>query len=33
MFLPIDEKKVNEEANTSVLLMSEKELLSEVKKG
>jgi hypothetical protein len=31
--LPIDEKKVKEEANTSVLLMSGKELLKEVKKG
>jgi hypothetical protein len=33
MLLPIEEKKVREEANTSILLMSEKELLKEVKKG
>jgi hypothetical protein len=32
MFLPIEEKKVKEEASTSILLMSGKELLSEVKK-
>jgi hypothetical protein len=32
MLLPIEEKKVKEEANTSILLMSGKELLSEVKK-
>jgi hypothetical protein len=32
MVLPIEEKKVKEEANTSILLMSGKELLSEVKK-
>jgi hypothetical protein len=32
MFLPIEEKKVNDEANTSILLMSGKEILSEVKK-
>jgi hypothetical protein len=30
--LPIEEKKVKEEANTSILLMSGKELLKEVKK-
>jgi hypothetical protein len=33
MLLPIEEKKVKEEANTSILLMSGKELLSEVKRG
>jgi hypothetical protein len=32
MLLPIEEKKVKDEANTSILLMSGKELLSEVKK-
>jgi hypothetical protein len=32
MLLPIDEKKVKEEANTSILLMSGKEILREVKK-
>ena len=32
MLLPIEEKKVKEEANTSILLMSGKELLSEFKK-
>ena len=32
MLLPIEEKKVKEESNTSILLMSGKELLSEVKK-
>jgi hypothetical protein len=32
MLLPIDEKKVKEEGNTSILLMSGKELLKEVKK-
>jgi hypothetical protein len=32
MFLPIREKKVKEESKTSILLMSGKELLSEVKK-
>jgi hypothetical protein len=32
MFMPIEEKKVKEEANTSILLMSGKELLKEVKK-
>jgi hypothetical protein len=32
MLLPIEENKVKEEANTSILLMSGKELLSEVKK-
>jgi hypothetical protein len=32
MLLPIEEKKVKEEANTSILLMSGKELLGEVKK-
>jgi hypothetical protein len=32
MFLPIEENKVKEEANTSILLMSGKELLKEVKK-
>jgi len=31
MLLPIEEKKVKEEANTSILLMSGKEPLSEVK--
>jgi hypothetical protein len=31
MWLPIEEKKVKEEANTSILLMSGKELLKEVK--
>jgi hypothetical protein len=30
--LPIEEKKVKEEASVSILLMSGKELLSEVKK-
>jgi hypothetical protein len=33
MVLPIEEKKVKEEANKSILFMSGKELLSEVKKG
>jgi hypothetical protein len=33
MFLPIEEKKVKEESNTSILLMSGKELLREVRKG
>jgi hypothetical protein len=33
MLLPIEEKKVKEETNTSILLMSGKELLREVKKG
>jgi hypothetical protein len=33
VLLPIDEKKVKEETNTNILLMSGKELLSEVKKG
>jgi hypothetical protein len=33
MLLPIEEKKVKEEAITSILLMNGKELLSEVKKG
>jgi hypothetical protein len=33
MFLPIEEKKVKEEGNTSILLMSGKELLKEVEKG
>jgi hypothetical protein len=33
MLLPIEENKVKEESNMSLLLMSEKELLSEVKKG
>jgi hypothetical protein len=33
MLLPIEEKKVKEEASTSILLMSGKELLKEVKKG
>jgi hypothetical protein len=32
MLLSIEEKKVKEEANTNILLMSGKELLSEVKK-
>jgi hypothetical protein len=32
MLLPIEEKKVKEEAKKSILLMSGKELLSEVKK-
>jgi hypothetical protein len=32
MLLPIEEKKVKDEANTSILLMSGKELLKEVKK-
>jgi hypothetical protein len=32
MLLPIEEKNAKEEANTSILLMSGKELLSEVKK-
>jgi hypothetical protein len=32
MLLPIEEKKVKEEANISILLMSGKELLKEVKK-
>jgi hypothetical protein len=32
MLLPIEEKKVKEEASTSILLMSGKKLLSEVKK-
>jgi hypothetical protein len=32
MLLPIEEKKVKGEANTSILLMSGKELLKEVKK-
>jgi hypothetical protein len=32
MVLPIEEKKVKEEASTSILLMSGKELLSKVKK-
>jgi hypothetical protein len=32
MLLPIEENKVKEEANTSIFLMSGKELLSEVKK-
>jgi hypothetical protein len=32
MLLPIKEKKVKEEASTSILLMSGKEILSEVKK-
>jgi hypothetical protein len=31
MLLPIEEKTVKEEANTSILLMSGKELLKEVK--
>jgi hypothetical protein len=33
MLLPIEEKKVKEEANTSILLMHGKEILKEVKKG
>jgi hypothetical protein len=33
MLLPIEEKKVKEEDITSILLMSGKELLKEVKKG
>ena len=33
IFFPIDEKKVKEEANTSILLMSGKELLREVNKA
>ena len=32
MLLPIEEKKVKAEANISILLMSRKELLKEVKK-
>jgi hypothetical protein len=32
MLLPIEEKKVKEEVSMSILLMSGKELLSEVKK-
>jgi hypothetical protein len=32
MFLPIEEKKVKDEASASILLMSGKELLNEVKK-
>jgi hypothetical protein len=32
MLLPIEEKKVKGEVNTSILLMSGKELLKEVKK-
>jgi hypothetical protein len=32
MLLPIKDKKVKEESSTSILLMSGKELLSEVKK-
>jgi hypothetical protein len=32
MFLPIEEKQVKEETITSILLMSRKELLKEVKK-
>jgi hypothetical protein len=32
MLLPIEEKKVKDEANVSILLMSGKELLNEVKK-
>jgi hypothetical protein len=32
MLLPIEEKKVKEEAITSILIMSGKELVSEVKK-
>ena len=31
MLFPIEEKKVKEEANTSILLMSGKDLLKEVK--
>jgi hypothetical protein len=33
MLLPIDENKEKESASTSILLMSGKERLSEVKKG
>jgi hypothetical protein len=33
ILLPTEEKKVREEASTSILLMSRKELLKEVKKG
>jgi hypothetical protein len=33
MLLPIEEKKAKEEPNTSILLMSRKELLREVNKG
>jgi hypothetical protein len=33
MLLPIEEKKVKEEVNTSIYLMSGKKLLKEVKKG
>jgi hypothetical protein len=33
MLLPIEEKKVKEEASTSILLMSRKEFLKEAKKG
>jgi hypothetical protein len=32
MLFPIEDKKVKEEANTRIILMSGKELLSEVKK-
>jgi hypothetical protein len=32
MLLPIEEKKVKDEANVTILLMSGKELLNEVKK-
>jgi hypothetical protein len=32
MLLPIEDKKVKEESNTSILLMSGNDLLSEVKK-
>ena len=32
MLLPIEEKKVKDEANASILLMSGKKLLNEVKK-
>jgi hypothetical protein len=32
MLLPIEEKKVKDEANTSILLISGKELLNELKK-
>jgi hypothetical protein len=32
MFLPIEDKRVKEEASPSILLMSGKELLKEVKK-
>ena len=32
MLLPIEEKKVKDEASTSILLMSGKELIDEVKK-